>query len=664
MHPLIRRYWIWLGLPVVLSMGWLAYHPGLSGGFLFDDLVNLDALGNSGPVDNWRTFWRFITSGTADPLGRPLSLLSFLIDAHDWPADPASFLRTNVLLHLLNGALLFALLRRLGRALDANDTRNDAVALLASGLWLLHPLLVSTTLYIVQREAMLPATFTLLGLLAYSKGRVRFAQTDGRSGIAWMVGGIGIGTLLAMLCKVNGILLPLLAWVIEATVFRYGTASIVNATANKRMIRTKVLLLVLPSAYVFSNILRFLLMWDTPIDLRPWTVAQRVLTEPRVLLDYLTLLVVPRSISTGVFNDGYAVAHDLWHPITTLPALLLVAGLVALAFYLRRRAPVWSAALLFFLAGHLLESSAIPLELYFEHRNYLPTLLLFWPLARTLCRWNVAASLRIAIASGLLALLAVTTHQRTELWGKPEQLAALWAKQNPDSSRAQATAAIADLHAGRAAQALAQLAPLWRQRPYDLQIAFNAIDAACETRGLSASDKQALAAALRHTDKGQFLVYRWIGNAIDVAASGQCVGLALSDVEAWIDAALQNPAINNAHIRDQDVEPLLAQIALRKRQPDIALQHFNHALASVTTPDVAARQASMLAASDYFEQALAHLDAFDRLKDHIHLPEAGMPRVHAMVLKWEGYWPYEMALLRKKLHAAIAARDAAAGTSR
>ena len=140
--------------------------------------------------------------------------------------------------------------------------------------------------------------------------------------------------------------------------------------------------------------------------------------------------------------------------------------------------------------------------------------------------------------------------------------------------------------------------------------------------------------------------------------------MAPGDVEIWLDAALQNPAINNPHIRGQDIEPLLAQVALREHKPDLALQHFNAALASVTTPDVAARQASALASSDYYEQALAHLDAYESLKSRARRPGWDMTFIHAKVLEWEGYWPFEMALLRKKLHAAIVERDAAENPSR
>jgi len=106
-------------LALLLLAAWWAYYPGLSGGFQFDDFANLPILGATGPVDDWPTFWRYITAGGADPTGRPVALLSFLIDARDWPADPRPFLHTSIVVHLINGVLLFALLRSLGRTFAA-----------------------------------------------------------------------------------------------------------------------------------------------------------------------------------------------------------------------------------------------------------------------------------------------------------------------------------------------------------------------------------------------------------------------------------------------------------------------------------------------------------------------------------------------------------------
>src|SRR6185312_3748128 len=202
-----------ISLFLLLAMAWTAYSPGVHGNFLFDDFANLPALGVTGPIDTWPSFWRYITSGTADPTGRPLTLLTFLLDAQNWPADPFPFKRTSLILHLLNGTLLALLLHQLGRTtFSTGDKRRvDLAAVIGAGIWLLHPLFVSTTLYIVQREAMLPATFTLLGLLAWLYGRATITRGSLWRGLAWIAVGLGGCTVLGVLSKANGILLPALA---------------------------------------------------------------------------------------------------------------------------------------------------------------------------------------------------------------------------------------------------------------------------------------------------------------------------------------------------------------------------------------------------------------------------------------------------------------------
>lgn len=651
MHIDVKQSWSFPALALLLGLAWLVLSPGLSGGFQFDDFVNLDALGNDGRVDNWATFWRYITSGTADPGGRPLSLLSFLIDARNWPAEPWPFLRTNLLLHLINGSLLFVLLRKLGRLLDRNDSTADTAALVGAGLWLLHPLLVSTVFYVVQRQAMLPATFTLLAVIAYANGRSRFANTDGAHGIAWMLLGIVVGTTLAVLSKLNGILIPLLCLAVEFTIFQKVLPA--SSRAARKLRAVQLLVLIAPSLIILGYLAQHLLHLSDPLGTRPWTIGQRLLTESRVLMDYLQLLLVPRSVSSGLFNDSYPVSQNLFHPLSTLFACAGIIALLFVAIRIRRKAPDVSLALLFFFGGQLLESTVVPLELYFEHRNYLPALLLFWPIARALFRLPFGLPSRAAIAGMLVILLAWTSYQRAVIWGQPATLAKLWAMQNGDSPRAQASAAIADLEAGQVREALERLAPLWNQNPYDLQIAFNFINARCAAKGLSPTEKQALAEALRHTPKSELLTYNWLQRAIDVAAAGDCPGLGLDDVDRWIQAALANPVISAPNVRNQDIEPLLGQLALARKQPALALQHFNRALVAVPSPDVAARQASMLASEGAYREALAHLDVYEANKSRLPRPGPSMAWLHARVLEHQRYWPREMRILRKNLHAAI-----------
>ena len=676
------RRWLLLALAAVLACVWCAYSPGLHGGFLFDDFVNLDALGATGRVDDWPTFWRYLTSGSADPTGRPLALLSFLLDARDWPADPRPFLRTNVLLHVTNAMLLFALLRQLGRRLDrpganaatpayahphsgrhesANrdfapstktTTRTDVAALLGAGLWALHPLFVSTTLYVVQREALLAATFTLLGLLAWGHGR-RLAAHAPHRGAAWMIGGIGIGTLLAMLCKANGALLPLLAWVLEATVYRDDA----EAPLAKRL---RWVLLVLPGVLLCGYVLSMTTQWSQVLESRQWTIGQRVLTEPRVLLDYLRLLVVPRVLSTGVYNDSYAWSTDLFHPLATPFALLAVLALVGAGFALRRLMPALAAALLFFFAGHLLESTTIPLELYFEHRNYLPAMLLAWPVARGIVAWRAPVALRATVAVALLVLLASTTWQRALLWADQPRMAGLWAAANPGSSRAIATQALFDINGYRPDLAMAILSGPWRQRPYDLQLALNYVNAACMTNGPTPGVIDAVDAALRNTREGDQLVYRWLGNVLEFVRSGGCPGVNVDTVEHWTHAAMANPRLASMPGRQQDLRAVLGRVALARGDAAGALREFRKALDAWPTPDAAAQQAAWLAAAGHPAEGLALLDHYATVESRRERPQGwNMPHLHQWVLDRQGYWPHEFAELRRKMGEDMAAHGSA-----
>jgi hypothetical protein len=648
------RTWLMLGCIALLILAWFVYWPGLSGGFLFDDFVNLNAIGATGPIDDWPTFWRYVTSGGADPTGRPLALLSFLLDARDWPAAPRPFLRTNVLIHLANTALLFALLRQMGSRLEsrtnlASTGRADAAALLGAGLWALHPLFVSTTLYAVQREALLAGSFTLIGLLAWGHG-LRLMQQRSRAGAAWMLGGIGGGTLLATLCKANGALLPLLALVLAATVYR-------DVATSRLAKRWNWVLLVLPGGLICMYVVSHLGQWSTPIPSRPWDIGQRVITEPRVLLDYLATLIVPRVLSTGVYNDNYAWSTDLLHPATTLPALLAVLALLMTGFAIRGRHPVIAASLLFFFVGHLLESTTIPLELYFEHRNYLPAMLLGWPLARSIVgsQWHV--TVRVGIAAALLSLLAITTWQRASLWADQPRMAGLWAATNPSSSRALATQALFDMHGNRPALAMEILLPPWQRRPYDLQLALNYVSAACMTRGgVSPRVIDSVGATLRHANQGGQLVYRWLGNVLDVAQAGRCAGVGMDTVEQWTIAAMANTRLASIPGRQQELRSLLGRIALARGDAIGALRDFRQGLDAWPNPDAAAQQSAWLAEAGHAAEGLALLDHYAAIESRGERPRGlNMAHLHQWVLDYQGYWAHEFSELRRKMNEDLAA---------
>lgn len=647
-HASVHRYLPSILLIALIVAAVLAYLPGLTGEFLFDDFVNLNALGAYGKVDNWQAFWRYITSGTADPTGRPLALLTFLIDANDWPADPYPFKRTSLILHLLNGVMLYTLLRQLGTIALADRRHATYAALLGTACWLLHPLFVSTTLYVVQREAMLPATFTLLGLIAYVVGRERLSAGRSLAGAAWMIAGIGAGTTLAILSKANGILLPLLALCIEAVLLGPRLPA-----GNARLLQLlRWALLYLPSLLLVAY-----LVLSIPVAIahaaraRPWSLGERVLTEGRILFQYVALLLVPRPFSTGLFNDNIVVSTSLLTPWTTLPAVVGAIALPIAAWIWRRRAPLVALAILFFAAGHLLESTVIALELYFEHRNYLPALLLFWPIAVALTgpgRWPAA---RRITAVALPLLLALMTHAHAKLWGNGLELSLVWAALSPDSPRAQSNAAQYEMAEGATDAAAERLKQALTQHPGELQLALNLLGAHCRLGDLRPEHVASIRQTLTEARYGLQLTFTWLDRMVEPVARGECQGLDLPTLESFVLIARANPRLNNAPGRAQELEHILGRIALLRGDARGALSHFDLGLAAEPRTGVALKQAALLGGTGHPRQGLAHLDRYVQLRDQIARPESGMRRLHSWVIARQGYEENEYTRLRATLEA-------------
>ncbi|SDX60402.1 hypothetical protein SAMN05421644_10792 [Allochromatium warmingii] len=429
---------------VFIGIGILIYSFGISNGaFHFDDYPNLSALGDFGKINSLDDFFSYLFSGIAGPTGRPLSLLSFLIDAQTWPTDPKPFLRTNAILHAINATLLALACWLLLK--PAQDTRFAGQALtiatLTALLWLLHPYWVSTVLYAVQRMAILSATFCLLGLVLYLQGRLlTISDSPVKQRKGWWITaiGIGAGTVLGVFSKENAAVLPLLILVVEFAAVRQLWKLRPSSWTERSLLLT---LLVLPS-------LALLLYLTHHIDVesffvqghtRPFSMYERLITQPGILLEYLGDLLIPKPGYAGLFQENYPFAHGLLSPPITIFQILIVLGLIFAAFFWRRHQPLLALAILFFFAGHIIESSILMLELKFEHRSYLPSIFLFLPIITAL----VVRLHLIGLFAGvsLAFIFASMTFSHASLWGRPLELSYYWAHKNPDSYRAQVVAA-------------------------------------------------------------------------------------------------------------------------------------------------------------------------------------------------------------------------------
>jgi hypothetical protein len=659
MKSVIQSWRPALALIVLVIFGWWAYTPGLTGGFIFDDFKNLNAIGDYGAVDNVKNLLLYISSGTADPTGRPLALASFLIDANGWPSDPAPFKRTNILIHLLNGLLLAWTLLRLGRHVGQSQRQSAISGALGALLWTLHPLWVSTTLYVVQREAMLPATFALIGILLWTIGREKLA-TQPRCAVALLVTAAWVCTLLATLSKANGILLPALLLVIDQTVLNRESSPpeiLLRKTRRLRMV-----LLGLPTLAVLLYLSNVVVKSATDIhaagSLGPW---RRIITESRVVLDYLKNLWIPRPELSGLFHDDFPASAGLLKPATTLFSLVFLSCLVSVALAFRRKHPAFSCAVLFFFVGHLLESTVVPLELYYEHRNYLPALLMYWPLSIWLSNATPAmARTRTALIIGLPCLLAFLTHSRSLVWDNPYRQAVLFARASPNSPRAQVTAAYYHLKHGHARLAAAMLRTEMRKHPDEILAPLHLAEAECAMGALAPNTRPQLLRAVEYEQEHFGVLFYWLLDEVPLATSGDCHNFDLNFLNAMVATLSRNSIFEGRPLHLRDIQYLQGRLDLARHQPEGALIHFDASLLQNPSPDQALVQASLLGSVDP-KLGLAHLAYFRTLPAPSPGPFRGMQTVHNYLLRRTGYWTYALSQLNHQLaHAANSKQKVAA----
>jgi hypothetical protein len=431
-----------------------AYLPGLAGPFILDDIENFAPL--QAWLDGRIGFHGVLVTNDSGPLGRPLSMLSFALTAWLHGLDPFAFKSTNLAIHLACAGLLYWLVVRMAAHDKVLQAHRTVLAGLVAMLWLLAPIQVSTVLYPVQRMSQLSGALVLLGLLAYVAGRPLLEDARRHSrGLALVYLAMPLCTIAAVFAKENGAVLPLLCAGVEYTVFR--------ARHRPRHLQVFfVACLVLPTAALLAPPVFDRLVLQGYAS-RDYSLGDRLLTQPRVLWDYVAAIVLPNGPRMGLIHDDFAVSRSLLSPPTTLPAIVawLAATLAALAS--ARRAPLFGAGVLLFLGSHAVESTVFPLEIYFEHRNYVASagvwLALFAVAGYLLSRAEPTPAFRKAIAVTpvlFIAVLAAATHARAAAWASWDLLLAQAVLEQRDSPRLNAMFGASLLERGDLAGAIEQ----------------------------------------------------------------------------------------------------------------------------------------------------------------------------------------------------------------
>lgn len=415
-----------LALTLGLALISLLYWPGLHGPFVFDDylrILNLVAF----PVSafSFDGLLNLIRDENGVLIARPLATVTFALNYFIAQGlnDTFVYKVTNLIIHLANTVSVYWLARLVLGLLDTSEFRRGMpryIPLCAAIVWGIHPIQLTTVLYVVQRMTSLSALFVLLGLIVFLHGRIRVRQQK-PYGFLFMTGGLVVGLVLGFASKENAAVMPLLILVIELVLLQHAS----DPPACKGGLLTFYgITILLPLIGLITWIILDPGYLLDPYRYREFSLTERLLTQTRVLWYYLQLLALPNIRDLSLSHDDIGLSTGLFAPPSTFAAILGWCAALAAAWIGRKRFPMLAFALLWYLAAHSIESSVVALEIAHEHRNYLPSVGIFVGLAGMAqqAMGRVSTATAVAVTTALISVLGFVTFSRAAIWSNEEAL--------------------------------------------------------------------------------------------------------------------------------------------------------------------------------------------------------------------------------------------------
>ncbi|MDH3372266.1 MAG: hypothetical protein OEM85_02725 [Gammaproteobacteria bacterium] len=588
-----------IGFIILLALAWFCYRPALDGDFQLDDMAHLAGLAS---VNDARTATDFVLTGSNSPLGRQLAMLTFALQADDFAAGAGGFLRVNVFIHLFNALLLAWCLYQLAITQAVDRQKAVLIATSAAGLWVLLPLNATASLLVVQRMTTLSAMFSLAGLGSYLAVRGSISKQP-RNAMMAMTALLALATLLAAFTKESGLLLPMFVLVLESTIL-----SRPDSITQRHWAAWRFVVLVLPSIAILLYLASRASYPDWMQDRRGFNAWQRLLTESQILWVYLKNAVIGLPGKLGIFQSEFPIARSLL-AFNALASALAWLGLAIAAIIWRRSWPLFAFAVLWFLAGHALESTVLPLELYFEHRNYLP---MIGPLF-ALCMWLLARpspfgrAALIAIPLGLI-VNAYFLYVFASMWGEPSLASRYWALRYPDSVRAVTRLASYQLIEEGPQRAIRTLHHFAAEYPDHAYLHVPELNLLCQSAGVPdleriiAEIEQSLANATFTYTAGSML-----SQLFTTATQGRCE-IGTDTVRRLATALQQNDRYINDPYYSQFHHKLLAGIARYEGDQAGSLAHLRVAISHWPTTELNMMMVTSLAGAGDFSGADDFID--------------------------------------------------------
>ena len=337
---------------------------------------------------------------------RPLSNISFALNYYLHGYNVVGYRVVNILIHICTGFLLYFFVKTTfgTPALRSRYDNHVCIAFFAAAVWMVHPLQNQSVSYIVQRMNSLSAMFYVFSILLYA--RFRLSRQQGNK--MCLFSGCILTGLLALASKQIAATLPFVIIAYEWYFFQDN-----RLRKHMALLAGCVLLTVgIAIAFLGGNPLDPILRG---YNVREFTLAQRLLTQPRVVMFYLSLLFWPHPSRLNMDHD-FPLSNSLLDPITTLFSIITIAALIGLAVLTARKQRLLSFCMVWFLSNLVIESSIIPLEIIFEHRLYLPSMTFSLLIVLGVYRWIKPKWLPAVMLCAMVAVGAFWTYQRNAVY--------------------------------------------------------------------------------------------------------------------------------------------------------------------------------------------------------------------------------------------------------
>jgi tetratricopeptide (TPR) repeat protein len=354
--------------------------------------------------------------------------LNYLFDAYNvW-----GYHLVNICIHIATTFSFFLLARLILTLPSLKKSFHNAgeIAFMAAILWAVHPLQINAVTYLVQRMTSMAALFFILALFFYLKARL--LQNTGPKILLFSL--TIIFGIMALFSKENSGMLPVIILGSELLLLRKDQVSPKD--------RRKLIIALCCLALLFFAVSWFLLKgnpftsFSTVFPHREFTLEQRLLSQTRIVLHYLTLVLFPLPGRLNLIYD-FQLSYGLFNPPQTFFAIVGFLIMAFLVFILAKRNRLAAFGIFWFMANLLVESSVIPLELIYEHRMYVPSMFIILIIA--VWAYRISKN-RVTLARAallfMMIVLSIFTWQRNVTWQDPVTFWTDVLQKSPGSLRA------------------------------------------------------------------------------------------------------------------------------------------------------------------------------------------------------------------------------------